>query len=46
MSVMTATAFAVFVWGVIGLVLLVFAYEVYTLAIDSGWSKDRTDPKP
>lgn len=31
------TAFAALVWGAIGLVAVVFAYEVYAVARDLGW---------
>ena len=37
MAALSATAFAVLVWGVVGLVLAVFVYEVYALAVDLGW---------
>lgn len=37
MSALGATTFAVLVWTVVLLVLAVFVYEVYVLAVDADW---------
>lgn len=37
MSALGPTAFAALVWTVVLLVLAVFVYEVYVLAVDAGW---------
>lgn len=31
------TVFAVFLWGAVGGVLLVFAYELSVLGVEAGW---------
>ena len=43
MTALSALAFAVLVWGVIALVLLVFVYEVYVIATDMGWISARSE---
>lgn len=37
MAALSALAFAVLVWTVTGLVLAIFAFEVYTLAGEAGY---------
>lgn len=36
MAALSALAFAVLLWAVIGLVFVLFVYEVYALATDAG----------
>jgi hypothetical protein len=44
MSAIGPSAFAVFAWGTIAAVLLVFGYEIYAVAREYGVLGDSTDP--
>lgn len=37
MAALGPAAFGALVWGVIGLVVVVFIYEVYAIVADLGW---------
>lgn len=37
MAALGPAAFGALVWGVIGLVVLVFGYEVYAITTELGW---------
>ena len=41
MTALGPAAFGALVWGVIGLVVAVFVYEVYAVAADLGWLPTR-----